>query len=312
MFGYITVNRGEMKLKDYETYHSYYCGLCHELKKGFGRAGQMTLSYDMTLLYVLLSGLYEPEETVTERACVLHPARKQPRCENEFAAYAAQMNVLLSYYDLMDDWQDEGSRSKLLAAKALGRRLPAITEAWPRQAKAVEDYVKALGRLEEAAKASGQDLGRPGEAGASGTLPGAGTDMPDPDSLDAAAGLTGTMLGEIFCMKEDEWSASLRRFGFFLGKFIYLMDAWEDRTADAAKGAYNVWLRQGRDVSAEEAAGILNLMMGECARCFEALPVLKNADIIRNIIYSGVWTAFEQLKKKNAEGAEDNAKDGAK
>ena len=50
MFGYIAINKAEMKFKDYDMYHSYYCGLCKSLKKNYGRSGQMTLTYDMTFL----------------------------------------------------------------------------------------------------------------------------------------------------------------------------------------------------------------------------------------------------------------------
>ena len=27
MFGYIAINKAEMKFKDFDVYHSYYCGL---------------------------------------------------------------------------------------------------------------------------------------------------------------------------------------------------------------------------------------------------------------------------------------------
>ena len=54
MFGYITVNRPELKIKDYDTYHSFYCGLCHILYERFGLRGQVTLTYDMTFLVMLL------------------------------------------------------------------------------------------------------------------------------------------------------------------------------------------------------------------------------------------------------------------
>lgn len=63
MFGYIGINQGEMKIKDYEIYHSYYCGLCRSLKETGGIKGQLTLSYDMTFLVMTLTALYEPETT---------------------------------------------------------------------------------------------------------------------------------------------------------------------------------------------------------------------------------------------------------
>ena len=31
MFGYITINKAEMKFKEFDIYHAYYCGLCQSL-----------------------------------------------------------------------------------------------------------------------------------------------------------------------------------------------------------------------------------------------------------------------------------------
>ena len=110
MFGYIAINKAEMKFKDYDMYHSYYCGLCKCLKECYGRKGPMTLSYDMTFLIVLLTGLYEPD-TVTETVnCIAHPLEKHMARTNVFTEYAAAMNLVLSYYKAIDDWQDEHSK----------------------------------------------------------------------------------------------------------------------------------------------------------------------------------------------------------
>ena len=58
-------------------------------------------------------------------------------------------------------------------------------------------------------------------------------------NLDLVAGLTGEMLGEIMCWREDEWQEEMRTLGFYMGKFIYLMDAYEDYDADQKKNCYN-------------------------------------------------------------------------
>ena len=60
MFGYVVMNRPEMKIKDYDLYRSFYCGLCRELRERYGISGQITLTYDLTFVILLLSGLYEP------------------------------------------------------------------------------------------------------------------------------------------------------------------------------------------------------------------------------------------------------------
>ena len=61
MFGYIIVNKPEMKFREFDVYHGYYCGLCKKLKQHYGKFGQITLSYDMTFVLMVLTSLYEPE-----------------------------------------------------------------------------------------------------------------------------------------------------------------------------------------------------------------------------------------------------------
>ena len=60
MFGYVVLNKPEIKFKDFDMYRSFYCGLCRELRERYGISGQITLSYDMTFVILLLSALYEP------------------------------------------------------------------------------------------------------------------------------------------------------------------------------------------------------------------------------------------------------------
>lgn len=62
MFGYVVINKPELKIKDFDKYQEYYCGLCQSLKQNHGRRGQLTLNYDLNFVGILLSSLYEPEE----------------------------------------------------------------------------------------------------------------------------------------------------------------------------------------------------------------------------------------------------------
>ena len=43
---------------------------------------------------------------------------------------------------------------------------------------------------------------------------------------------------------------------------------------------------------------ILDSYIREAAKAFEHLPVLKFSGIIRNILYSGVWSRFNIAKKR--------------
>lgn len=282
MFGYVTINKPELKIKDYNKYRAYYCGLCRQLKKRHGLRGQLTLTYDMTFLTILLSGLYEPKEVIETFRCPAHPGTKEQRIWNEFSKYSADMNILLTYYNLLDDWTDEKKLLSLTGARLLSKQLKRVKKDYPRQTKAVITYLKKLKACETASE----------------------------ENLDLAAGFTGEMLGELFVWQEDEWADKLRDIGFFLGKFIYLMDAYEDLKKDEEEKSYNPFLlylnhkkREKSSIDAEkeletEVQNILSIMMAECSAAFERLPVLYNAEILRNILYAGVWTKFDVVRSK--------------
>lgn len=278
MFGYININQNELTDENKKVYQAYYCGLCRRLKSNCGAKGQLLLNYDMTFLVVLLTGLYELENETSEITCAMHPTKKQMVWKNQATEYAADMNLLLAYYNLLDDWKDDKAYVKKAFVKMLDKDYTRIMSKYPRQAKAMEEYMQ---KNEEAEKRN-------------------------ESNLDAVAGLTGEMLGEIFCWREDEWSEELRTLGFYMGKFIYLMDAYEDFDADLQKNEYNP-LKNLAQESEQDFETFCRLvftsMMSECAKSFERLPVLVHADILRNILYSGVWSKYEflQLKKKKAE-----------
>lgn len=274
MFGYINVNREKLSLPDRCTYQSYYCGLCQKLKDECGRKGQMLLNYDMTFLVILLTGLYELEDRKTEFICPVHPSKKQTARFNEATKYAAAMNVLLATKNFEDDWNDSHSYAKRALSQVFRKDYERIGMEYPRQERAITRYIK---RLEEAEKYKEKNV-------------------------DAVAGLTGEMLGEIFVWKENDiWAEELRCMGFYMGKFIYLMDAYEDIGKDERNRCYNVLslMRQETEQDFETFSGLmLTSMMAECAKSFERLPILLHAEICRNVLYSGVWTKYEYIRLK--------------
>ncbi|MCM1283913.1 MAG: DUF5685 family protein [Muribaculaceae bacterium] len=275
MFGYINVNSQELSEENKRIYQSYYCGLCKSLRSFCGTKGQALINYDITFLVVLLTGLYEPVTADGEFTCVLHPVRKRRYFYNEIQDYAAQMNVLLAYYNLVDDWKDERNLTKKTIASMFRKDYERVEKNYPRQAEAVESYIARLAECEARKERN----------------------------IDLAAGLTGEALGEIFAWKKDEWYDELKTLGFYMGKFIYLMDAYEDYREDVKKDGYNP-LRFIQTENEQEFETLCRLMMtsmiSESAKSFERLPILLHADILRNILYSGVWSKYEyiQLKKK--------------
>ena len=115
--------------------------------------------------------------------------------------------------------------------------------------------------------------------------------------IDRAAGCFGRLMAELFVWKEDIWEKTLRKMGFYLGKFIYLMDALDDVEKDKKSGNYNPFLSIADQPDFEEnAEKILLMMTAEASRAFEKLPILENVDILRNILYAGIWEKYEMRK----------------
>ena len=272
MYGYVSVNTSELKVREFDEYNAWYCGLCHCLKKGYGRAGQLTIQHDMTFLIYLLQGLYEPEENSFTGRCIAHPVKKRTFTVSEVSTYAADMNILLAWYKLLDDWEDDKSKKARVMMAALKKGAKRVLEKYPKKAEAVEAAFHKLSALEKDGS----------------------------DQLDAVSGCFGEVMAEICDFRDDEWSDELRRVGFFLGKYIYIMDAYEDMESDKKTGSYNCLVNVYDGFEKKEDAemfvySLLNMVMAEFAKAFEMLPIVRNAEVLRNIIYAGVWGKWSEL-----------------
>ena len=279
MFGYVNINQNELKVKDFNRYRSFYCGLCYCLKKKYGLVGQSILSYDLTFLDLLINALYEDPLVNIKRGCLVHPGRRHEMVFNSITSYVADMSVVLAYYNALDDINDNKKLRNKAVPKALAKAYGKVEKAYPAQCRAVKESIAELADCER---------------------------MRIYD-IDKVSGLTGKILSTVFAYKDDEWRDEMERMGFYLGKFIYLMDAYEDLEEDVKAKRYNVWMpyknRPDFDAYVENT---LVLMMGDCAREFEKLPIVQDTEILRNIIYSGVWNKFMQMKEKQQKEVEDD------
>ena len=288
MFGYVTIHKEELKLKEYETYKGFYCGACQALRREYGLTGQLTLSYDLTFLTLLLSSLYEPKQQFSKKRCIAHPQKKRLMIENEFSAYAAHMSILLTWYKLLDDWRDEKKKTALVGLKVYRQPFLKARKMYPQKEALIRQKLKELSRLERE----------------------------NCTDIDRVAGTFGHLLGSVFAMREDIWEELLYRTGFFLGKFIYLMDAWDDLEKDETSGNYNILLLRKKQRYGEEeekqfekdCEALLVSMMAACSEAFEKLPLVQDVAILENILYDGVWNRFDKKKKEAEKASEELTK----
>ena len=50
MFGYVKVQKMDLRVREWETYRGLYCSLCRALSRRYGLPARLILSYDMTFL----------------------------------------------------------------------------------------------------------------------------------------------------------------------------------------------------------------------------------------------------------------------
>jgi hypothetical protein len=270
MFGIIKANRKALSPEELKRYDMTYCGLCRALSVKAGALGRSCLSYDMTFLSMLLSSLYNLDEQQEKYVCVTRPLIPHPCLVSEALSYSADMNIALSYYQALDDWNDDRKKGAKRRSEALKKYLPEIRIKWPRQCRVIEEKMKELGEIEHANELN--------------------PDLP--------INCFGELLGTIFIWREDEYSAPLKAMGAALGRFIYLLDACNDLRVDIKKQRYNPLVAEmNRDFTP-----LLTMMMAECTAAFDRLPINRDIGILRNILYSGVWQSY---RKKKTEWAGD-------
>lgn len=270
MFGFITVNKQELKFKEYDCYHEFYCGLCNTLKKHFGKRAQLSLSYDMTFLVMLLTSLYEPETIGMCCRCFAHPFKKNSYRINKYTDYVADMTLILSYYKCMDDWADEKRISKKAYANLIKKNVKDVSKRYPKKIETIKTNLNALSEAEAAGETN----------------------------IDKLSGIFGNIMSELFVIDNDIWEPHLRSIGFYMGKFIYILDAYVDLDEDIKKKQFNPLTSKDVNIDAW-IKQLLTMISAECAKEFEKLPLIEHIEILRNILYSGMWTHFEIKQAKN-------------
>ena len=262
VFGYVIGKKDSMTQEELLRYQGYYCGLCKALEKEYGQLERMSLNYDMTFLALFLSALYEPEETSESCKCVFHGMKQKPIIHNEYIDYAAAMTVALTYHKCLDDWNDERKFTSQQYGKLLQKSYKKVREKYPRQCEDIEKSLWQQGIAEKETDASPDD----------------------------AINYSGMMLSELFVYKEDFWSNCLRTFGYELGRFIYLMDAAMDYEKDMKKNNYNPLFKMNK--KPEDIKELLEMTIGNATAEFERLPIVQDENLLRNILYGGVWQQY--------------------
>lgn len=280
MFGYVRINKMDLTFREYEHYKAYYCGLCKYLKRNHTELSRLTINYDITFLIVLLSSIYQPSAQVFHEKCIVDPVKKKKHIINDITEYAASMNILLAYYKLEDDVNDEGGIKSRLARRVYKKSFKTAYDKYPKKADFIKKCLGELRSLEE----------------------------DQSSSIDRTSNCFARLLEEIFDYKDDDYRDRLRKVGFNIGKYIYIMDAYEDLDEDLEKGRYNPFTsyEDDREALKDRVDKLIGMTLARLEEGILDLDIEVNKSIIDNIIYSGVYLRYKGLingvnKKKQEE-----------
>lgn len=279
MFGYIRVERNELRLREYEYYRATYCGLCRSMGKCTGQCSRLTISYDMAFLVSVRLLLEDTPVEMKRRTCAVHPFKKRAMMEqNDALRYAANASAILSYEKCRDDIRDErgGKRAKArMRALMLRRAYKRASSELPALADTVRSHLARLSE-EERKRAP---------------------------SVNAVASVFGELLGDVFAHGLAEHEVPLaKRIGYEVGRFIYVLDALDDLAEDEKRDRFNpLLLVYGGLMSEEDKTSVRSaLVAGLCdlERAFDLLPKRDDPtgrEILNNILYLGMPAAIDKV-----------------
>lgn len=281
MFGYVIPDKLNMYVKDFYTYKAYYCGLCKSIGKSCGQCMRLTTNYDVTFLDMLTHSMLNKVNEFRNETCILSPLKKKTiAVGDEITKRVVDVNTLLSYYKLLDDGVDN---------KSFAKEFTRITVV---QAK----YNKAKQRLPEIDKFYAQEYGKLFEL-----------ERKNVGGIDVFAEPFSLMLKEtIKVLLGDKSNCYVEEMMYFLGKWIYVIDAIDDIDKDYKNKEFNPFLINyeylGLDKFFEDKYSELEFLLMSCYNKiyenFNKLELKLNEGALTNIVWYGILMRTEDILRR--------------
>ncbi len=286
MFGYVKPYKPELKVKDYEIFKAYYCGLCRTIKEHFGNIPRLSLNYDMTFVALLLDGMNETPGVFYIDTCLIHPLKKRMIIKyNKALVYSAYLNVALTYYKLCDDVTDDKAIKNHIYRYVFKRYKNNFSKKYEELDRTLAKRLNELSIYERDLSFTSLD------------------EISEPFSR-----LTAEVISAFYEEEGSIETQSLHELGYNLGKWIYLMDALDDLKEDMEKNKFNpISAVFNKNSLPFEDFYItikdrIEFNILTCANKvfdnYKKLKVFKNNDIIDNTIRLGLMDRYNLIEKK--------------
>lgn len=269
MFGFVRPCEDKLSKQEKEIFRSYYCGVCKSIAERYTHMARFTLTYDCTFLAMFLTAVKESRAETKNTMCVL---RRRNVAISHIVDYCADVNLMLAYYKLDDDVNDDNSIKAKMARVIFKRAFNKAKKKNPKIDMLIKSNLEYLYLLEKD-KCNEPDLA----ADAFGRL------------LEGIAGMGCDM---------DKNAMGVC---YNLGKYIYLLDAYFDYEKDVKSGSYNVfYCKYGSEENLiEKISFLLECTLSEMVKHYKKIEIKMNKEILDNILYLGI---IEPLLKKDNSG----------
>ena len=278
MFGYVLSDKPNMLIKDYILYRGYYCGICKCLGKNHGQLMRFTTNYDIAFLDILLHNIYGINPECSMESCVLNPFKKKLIVKNDnITLKSVYANDILIYYKAEDLIKDGDKRKGKIARRITKKAFKKAKAELPEVEEIVRNQYEKLRVME-----------KEGET-----------------SIDKVSDCFAVLLRDSIKALAGEFSSyDIEEMCYFLGKWIYLIDALDDLEKDYKEKNYNVFLLKygnfedkktfidnNRSEIEELISGAYNMIKNS----FERLKFNIGDGILTNIIWYGLNTKSLQI-----------------
>lgn len=279
MFGYLQPYTDELKTKTVRQYQNYYCALCYQIRKDYGTFWTIFLNYETVYLYIFLNSVSQCEEEEILFRCPLRiRGKKQFKVNKKLLEYVAFIQMFLLYSKLVDNCNDEKIRIyKVL--RYLVFKNKKYEDKCKDNSKLVKGLEQTLHNLERFEKAKIK-------------------------SIDEYSNTMGEMLTDIikYYMQDKERVdyEAIHRLHYCLGKWIYILDAYEDYYKDIKKQRFNpiLYMDSNGIEKEEKVVGILKLLMFAMKKYFSQISILRDEELLNNILNWSLENTLQRIEKE--------------
>lgn len=328
MFGYVKPDTPYLYIKDDTLYKSLYCAVCKSIGKRCGQRARLGLTYDIAFMSALIHNVTGVDVKIEKKRCIAHPLISRPVAStDEITDICACINVALAYYKIEDDIIDGngGNVKKLFFKKGkwkVEKRYPEIGVIIRKRYLELREKEKAqCDGIDEVSEPFAQMMVELGEFAVNGyagkTLADksyAGKTLIDKNPTEknlADKSPTDKNISE----KSRRGLDSLL---YYLGKWIYLIDALDDYDKDIKEKNYNPIYYSFGKISdfktltrsrGEDLSFLFSDIFSGLKEAFSDIEFKFDSALLGNIILRGIPTVTSKtFNKTNKEDKKKNGK----